>query len=108
MWITLNLEPTGAGRCPLSFTWSPGTGEVAGTGAAFIRERAEEARGDGCMSHTPTGLYSEADPLTTWEGMAVLIAWSGYRVPAVMGDLLPVLDQPDHDGCDGAGIAPTF
>lgn len=99
MWITFKLEPTGSGRS-VSFTWNPETGEVAGTGDAFLQRVAEEARRDGYMHDTASGLYTEADPLTTWEGMAVLVACSLYRVPAILAAHLPEVDQPDPDEYD--------
>ena len=96
MWATFTLEPPGAGL-PGPFAWNPATGEVAGAKAASIQAAAEEARAEGMVSDTPSGLYTESDPLTTWEGMAVLIASLGFRVPPALADHLPEVDQPETE-----------
>lgn len=81
-------EAFGRSREPLEFEWDPETGEVSGPGAALVSQAAEEVREQGAI-HLHTGQWTEADPLTTREGMAMLIAYMALRVPDSLSEYLP-------------------
>lgn len=99
-WHEIEAPPFSGPLPTLRFAWNEQTGEIAGQDAERVRHAANEARRQGVIDEQPmSSAETQADPFTTYEGMAALLAFNMLRRPPDwLAEWLPdPFDEGDPD-----------